>query len=512
MLLARAAVRRREMATRLAVGAGRGRLIGQLLTETAVLFAAAGLASIPLTAWMVQALEGFLPALPVNINLDLSVNVRVVAFALGVALLTAIVFGLAPARHALGGNLAQLLHGANATMDRRRFRLRNTLVTAQVALSLMLVATAFLFLRSLDAAARIDPGFQTANIQIASLEVSLSGYRDQAAVALAERFQDRLRAVPGVTSVAVSRMIALQGGGFGLGGVRVPGREDINRDGGLDADWNIVSPEYFQTIGMRIVEGRGFTAADRPDAPRVAVVNQSLARRAWPGRPAVGQVFEQGLGDNKYETVQVVGVAADAKYRYITDENRLFVYVPFAQQPTSQLEFFIRHEPGRQISGDVRTAVAQVEPNVPVLMLQSFEDAAALGLLPQQLTAWIAGSVGTIGVLLAALGLYGLMAFIVTQRTREIAIRMALGASDGTMRSMVMRQAARLGLAGGVAGLVLAAALGQLMNSLLVGVAPLDPLTLGGTAALFAVVLAGACWIPASRAASTDPAVALRAE
>jgi predicted permease len=292
----------------------------------------------------------------------------------------------------------------------------------------------------------------------------------------------------------------------------VPGREDINRDGGLDADWNIVSPEYFQTIGMRIVEGRGFTAADRPDAPRVAVVNQSLARRAWPGRPAVGQVFEQGLGDNKYETVQVVGVAADAKYRYITDENRLFVYVPFAQQPTSQLEFFIRHEPGRQISGDVRTAVAQVEPNVPVLMLQSFEDAAALGLLPQQLTAWIAGSVGTIGVLLAALGLYGLMAFIVTQRTREIAIRMALGASDGTMRSMVMRQAARLGLAGGVAGLVLAAALGQLMNSLLVGVAPLDPLTLGGTAALFAVVLAGACWIPASRAASTDPAVALRAE
>jgi predicted permease len=512
MLLARAAARRREMATRLAVGASRGRLIGQLLTETMVLFVAAGAASIPLASWLVQALEGFLPALPVNINLDLSVNLRVVAFAMGVSLITAVVFGLAPARHAIGGDLAPLLHGANATADRRRLRLRNSLVAAQVALSLMLVATAFLFLRTLSAAAHIDPGFETANIQIASLEVSLSGYRDQQAVALAERVQERLRAVPGVTSVAVARMIPLQGGGFGMGGVHIPGRDDLNRDGGLDADWNIVSPEFFQTLDMRIVEGRPFAATDRPGTPFVAIVNQSLARRAWPGQSAVGQFFEQEMAEGLSRPVQVVGVAEDAKYRYITDEGRLFVFVPLAQQPTSVLEVFIRHQPDRPVAQDVRAAVAQVEPDVPVLLLQSFEDAAALGLLPQRLTAWIAGGVGTIGVLLAALGLYGLMAFLVTQRTREIAIRMALGASDGNMRAMVLRQAARLGMAGVVIGLALASGLGLLMRSLLVGVAPLDPLAFGGTAALFALVLAAACWIPARRAASTDPASALRSE
>ena len=512
MLLARAAARRREMATRLAVGASRGRLIGQLLTETLVLFAAAGVASIPLTVWLIRALESFLPALPVIINLDLSVNPRVVAFALGVSLLTALVFGLAPARHALAGELAPLLHGANATADRRRFRLRNVLVAGQVALSLMLVATAFLFLRTLQAAATIDPGFETANIDIASVDVALSGYRDQPAVALADRFQERLRSIPGVTSVAASRMIPLRGGGFGLGEVRIPGRDDLNRDGGIDADWNIVSPDYFQTIDMRIVEGRAFVAADRAGAPLVAIVNESFAKRAWPGGPAVGQFFEQQMAGNQSRPVQVVGVAADAKYRYISESNQPFIYVPLAQQPTSVIEFFIRHQPGRTIAREVRAAVAQVEPNVPILLLQSFDDAAAIGLLPQRLSAWIAGAVGTIGIVLAALGLYGLMAFLVAQRTREIAIRMALGASRGDMQTMVLSQAARLGITGGVIGLALAAGIGMLARSLLVGVLPVDPLAFGGTALLFGVVLAAACWIPARRAASTDPASALRAE
>ena len=512
MLLARAATRRREMATRLAIGAGRQQLIGQLLIETLVLFGAAAIVSVPLTMWLVALLESSLPALPVVFNLDFGVNLRVMLFAFGLALITGLVFGLAPARHALSADLAPMLHGAHSTADGKRFRLRNSLVAAQVALSLMLVVTAFLFLRSLEKAAYTDPGFRTANIQIASVDVSLAGYMGQSAVALASRYKERLSSISGVESVAHARMIPLQGSGFGLGSVRVPGAEGPGPEGRFEADWDVVSPDYFATIEMPIVDGRAFRVSDRAGAPFAAIVNETFARQAWPGQSAVGRTFMQQNVDVKERPVVVVGVAKDAKYRYISSPPQPFIYVPMAQQPMPNIEFYIRHAPGRQITGEVRAAMAQVEPNVPVLMQQSFEDAAALGLLPQKLAAWIAGSVGTIGIFLAALGLYGLMAFLVAQRTREIAIRMALGASARTVRAMVLKQAGTLAAIGGIIGLILAGAIGTLAQSLLVGVTPIDPVAFGGTAMLFAVVLAVAAWSPARRAATTDPATALRAE
>jgi predicted permease len=374
------------------------------------------------------------------------------------------------------------------------------------------VVTAFLFLRSLGNAARTDPGFQTANIQIASVDVSLAGYREQAAVELAARFKERLQTISGVESVAHARMIPLQGSGFGLGGVRVPGAEGQGSDGGIDADWDIVSPEYFSTLNMPVVDGRSFRDSDRDGSPRVAIVNETFARRAWPGESAVGRTVMHEFEDNQERAIEIIGVARDAKNRYISSAPAPFIYVPMAQQPSSQIEFYIRHAPGRQIAPEVRAAIAGVERNVPVIMLQSFEDAAAIGLLPQKLAAWIAGSVGSIGIFLAALGLYGLMAFLVSQRTREIAIRMALGASDHTVRGMVLKQAAALAAIGGGVGLVLAGAIGTLAQSLLVGVAAIDPISFGGTTLLFAAVLALAAWSPARRAAATDPATALRAE
>lgn len=512
MLLARAATRRREMATRLAVGAGRGRLVAQLLTETMVLFVAAAILAVPLTFWLVSLLQNSLPALPFTLNLDFDVNVRVMAFAFGIALLAGIVFGLAPAKHALGADLAPMLHGANATPDRKRFRLRNSLVAAQVALSLMLVVTALLFLRSLGKAAETDPGFTTANIQLASVDVALSGYRGQQAVELGNRFKERLRRIAGVESVATARMIPLQGSGFGMGRLTVPGVQGPLPDGSFDADWDVVSPEYFETIKMPIVEGRAFNFSDVAGGQWVTIINETFANQAWPGQSAIGRTIIQNRGGDEKRPLQVVGVAADAKYRYISSGNEPFIYVPQSQQPQSSMEFYIRHAPGRQIAADVRTTMAQVEPSVPIVMLQSFDDAAAIGLLPQRLAAWIAGSVGSIGIFLAALGLYGLMAFLVAQRTREIAIRMALGASSREMRSMVLRQAGTLGAIGGVIGLALAAGIGTLAQAMLVGVAPVDPLSFGGTALLFMVVLATAAWTPANRAAATDPATALRAE
>ena len=512
MLLARGATRRREMATRLAVGAGRGQLIKQLLTETMVLFVAAALVSVPLTYWLVSLLAGSLPALPVVLNLEFGVNLRVMLFAFGVALVTGIVFGLAPARHALGADLAPMLHGGNSTVDRKRFRLRNSLVTAQVALSLMLVITAFLFLRSLANAAHTDPGFKTANIMLASVDVSLSGYREQQAVEVASRFRERLKAIPGVESAASARMIPLQGSGFSFGSVRVPGVQGNRDDGRFESDWDVVSPEYFETIGMPIVDGRAFRDSDTAGAPWVAIVSETFVKRAWPGQSGVGRIFTQRTDGDEERPVTIVGVARDAKYRYISSANAPFIYVPMSQQPIPVMEFYVKHAPGRQVAQEIRTVMAQVEPNVPIVMLQTFDDAVSLGLLPQKLAAWIAGSVGTIGVFLAALGLYGLMAFLVAQRTKEIAIRMALGASHRDMRAMVLRQAATLGAIGGVIGLLLAAGIGTLAQTLLVGVPPIDPASFGGTALLFLIVLAIAAWTPANRAAATDPATALRSE
>lgn len=511
MLLARATGRRREMATRLAIGAGRGRLVVQLLAETVVLFVAAGLAAIPLTFGLTGLLERFLPALPVPINLEVPVNMRVVTFAMVTALVTAVVFGLAPARHALGGNLAPLLHGGTATPDRRRLRLRNALVVAQVALSLTLVVIAMLFGRTLEAASTMDSGFRTVNVLIASVDVSLSGYRGQRAAALVEQFVERLAGIDGVTSAAAARMIPLQGGRFGLGSVRVPNAQGPREDGHWDADWDLVSPDYFRTVGMDIVDGRAFAAADRDGSPLVAIVNETFAARVWPGRSPVGQAFYQRTGPDGERPVQVVGVARDARYRYLGDPPRPFIYVPMAQQPAGQVELYVRHG-DRPVAADVRAAMAAVEPNVPIVMLQSFDDAVAVGLVPQRLAGWIAGSVGTVGLLLAALGLYGVMAFLVVQRTREIAIRMALGASGTTVRGMVMRQATWLAAVGGLLGLCLAAGAASLVRGLLVGVGPMDPVSFGATGILLPAVVLAACWAPVRRAAATDPAAALRSE
>ena len=512
MMLVRAATRRREMATRLAIGASRSRLLTQLLTETALLFLIAGVIAVPLTVAAVGLLNRALPAVPVALNLVLTVNGRVMAYALGLSFVTALVFGLAPARHALSHDLAPLLHGGNATTDRRRLGLRYALVIAQVALSLMLVTTAGLFVRTLQAAARTNPGFTTRHIALANVNVALSGFQEAAGVDLIERIQRRMSGLPGVTGVAAARMIPLQGSGYGRGRIRVPGLVGTAGDDVVDADWNVVTPEFFEVVGMRVVDGRGLTGADRAGARMVAVVNETFARTAWPGRPAVGQQFLHQGRDDAERPIEVVGVVADARYRYISDAPEPFLFVSLAQFPTGDMTFFARHEPGNSPDGALRAAVAQVEPSVAVMFVQSFDEAVAIGLTPQRLTAWLAGVVGSVGTGLAALGLSGLMAFLVTQRTREIAIRIALGASTGDVRRMVSQVAARLAAAGVLVGAVCSAGIATLLRGLLVGVAAVDPVSYAGAALLFAIVLALACWAPAARAATTDPAVALRAE
>lgn len=515
MLLARATARRREIATRLAIGASRGQLITQLLTETLVLFVVAAAAAVPLTVWLSGVLQSLLPALPVPIAIEWTVGARAMLFALGLALLAGLVFGLAPARHALRTDLSAALHGHASTATRERLRLRHTLVVAQVALSLTMVITAGLFVRTLLAAAHINPGFRIANVDVVTLDTTLAGAEGQNAVSLIDRVVENLRTVPGVIDIGHSRMVPLQGGGMGLGGVRVPGlgEDALNRLN--DADWDVVSVDYFKALDMPVVDGRAFTTGDREGRPLVAAVNETFARIAWPGRSAIGQRFWQTEGgDDPGRPLEVVGVIRDAKYRAISEGQVPFIYVPFAQQPQTHVSLYLVHSGHGALGPAVRQSIARVESSLPVVLHQSLEEATTIGLLPQRIAAWVAGIVGSLGLFLAALGLYGLTAFLVAQRTREIAIRMALGATHGQVQSMVLRRAARLGVIGAAIGLALAAGLGQVVQalSLLVEVRATDPITFGGVVLLLGAVLLLASLVPARRAARTDPSTALRSE
>ena len=515
MLLARATVRRREMATRLAVGASRGQLIGQMLIETLVLFVAAGLVAIPITLWLAGALQALLPTLPGSVQLDLSITRRALIFATGASLAAGALFGLAPARQALRAEPSRALHGHPSTANRNRLRLRHSLVVAQVALSLAMVITAGLFVRTLQAAGRIDSGFRTADVAVLSLDTATANTTGQETVLMIDRVADRLRSVGGVEAVGYARMIPLQGSSFGLGGVRVPGLDDASVARLDELSWDLASPGYFRTVGVPIVEGRSFTSDDHGGAALVAVVNETFARIAWPGQSAIGQrVWQPTAGDEQGRAIEIVGVSKDARYRVINESPRPFIHVPFAQHPNSRVELYVKHAEGLSLAGELRLAINSVEPDLPVVRMQSFDEATALGLLPQRLAAWIAGSVGVIGVFLAVLGLHGLTAFLVAQRTREIAIRMALGASRGNVRSMVLRQAALLGAGGAIVGMVIASGLGVAVQrlSLLVDVTPTDSVTFVGVAAALAVVLLAATYVPTRRAVATNPASALRAE
>jgi len=515
MLLARALERRREVATRLAVGATRARILAQLLVEGLTLALIAGALSVPFAHALVGVLASFQPSLPLPLALELRVDSRVMAFAMALAGATSILFALLPALQATRFEVAPALHGAGATSDRRRAWLRQGLVTAQVAMALLLLVAAGLFLRSLQEAATVDPGFNADAVDTLQIDTRIAGYRtDAEGMRAVERLLDRFRLVPGVTAVAASRMVPLQGGGLGLGALRAPGY--VGPDGGdrIEADWDVVSTEYFHTLQMRLAQGRAFTPQDREGAPYVAIVNETMAAQLWPGQSPIGQTLLQQTGRDAADQrpLEVVAVARNAKYRMIGEAPRNFIYVPLAQQFMSDVTFYVRRTPGGSRISELRKVVAEFDPMLPVIHTQTLKDATAIGLLPQRLAAWIAGSVGLIGLLLAALGLYGVGAFSVAQRTREIAVRMALGASRGAVLSMVLRQSARLAVVGTVVGLGLAVAVSRLLESLLIGLRPIDPLAFAIATMVLTTVLLGASWAPARRAAQMDPAQALRAE
>jgi putative ABC transport system permease protein len=508
MLLARAAGRRREIAVRLAVGAGRFRLVRQLLTEAIVLFGIAGIAGFVLSRWITALLIGLLPQLPVPIALDIPTDWRVVSFAAAAAFAAAIGSGLAPALQTSRADLVPALKAEGLDGGPHGLKLRNVFVVGQVMMSLLLVIAAGLFLRALQEAAAIAPGFDERQVDVATLDLSLAGYNEGTAEPFVRQLLERTRALPGVLAASAAVDLPLDGSRMGLGSLRLPGASDPRAR--LDADWNVIEPEYFATLKMPLILGRDFTEADNASAPAVAIVNQALARAAWPNQNPVGQRLEME-GRSGPRVLTVVGVARDARLISLGSAAEPYIYVPLAQNHMSEIAIVARTSSPATI-GMMRRLVSELNPSLPVTEALPLSEITAIGLVPQRIAAAITASLGVVGILLAAIGIYGVTAYSVSRRTREIGIRVALGADSGRVLRLMLRQGLTLAAVGAALGMVLAAFAARLIEGLLYGVRPADPLTFAAASATFALVTAAATYIPARRATRVGPMAALRTE
>ncbi|HXT71338.1 MAG TPA: ABC transporter permease [Vicinamibacterales bacterium] len=514
MHLARATGRAREMAIRAAIGAGRLRIVQQLLTENLVLSAIGGSIGLLIAYWSTSA---FIKAYPTLLprSGDIRVDGRVIAFTAGVAVLTSILFGLAPAIAAARIRFTDTLKdGARGGGGRLRGLMRNGLVVAEVALALVLLAGGGLLLKSFAQLARVDPGFQTDHRLTALTILPRPKYADSApTIDFYDRATAGLQAEPGVEAVALTSIVPMSGGDE-IYSLDFEGRPPLAPGQGVSAIYYVVSSNYFDTMGIRVLKGRGFTDTDRDGAPRVMVINQAFADLHFPNEDPIGKRVR--IGRNASIAREIVGVVANTKhYGLRDDEKAAQMYEPFRQFPSTSMTMVIKTtgEPTDSIPA-VRRQIQNADPNQPVATTASLDQILSdSGALPR-VQATLMGSLGAIALVLAAVGLYGVMAYSVSQRTQEIGIRMTLGAHHGSVLRMVLLQAMTLTLVGLVIGLGGAIALGRLLSTvlepMLFKVTPTDAATLMVVAVVLSTVALLAALVPARRATRIDPIQALR--
>jgi ABC-type antimicrobial peptide transport system permease subunit len=581
ILLARSAARRREIAVRLAIGAGRARLVRQLLTETVMLFALGGFAGLLLARAMTSLLVPLLPSLPFPITVGLALDGRVIAFTAGLSLVAALLSGLAPALQASKAEVVTSLK-SDSQGPSARSRLRHAFVIAQIAISIVLVIVAGLFVRALQRAGSTDPGFDPHGVELASLDLSMGHYTDVTGARFARDLVERVRQLPGVEAATIASVVPGGLEGLSLGGITSAGFAPADGRRFRYPAWNIVEPGYFATMRMRLIAGRDFSARDLAGAQPVIILSDALARQLWPGQDAVGKYVSleshaggaarsdaaaatNGAGatgatggaarsnaaavpNNAGATgatggagagagagaaaaaaaaaagsaatapapLLVVGVARDIKTSSLVDGlAEPFVYIPFQQRYTERranLTIAARGTRGQRLTEELRTLVRTMDPNLPIVTAQTLEDSTALGFVTQRIVASISGSLGGVGLLLAAIGIYGVTAYTVARRSREIGIRIALGARQRDIVAMVLGQGLWIAGIGSVIGLGLAALAGQALAGYLFGIPPIDPPTFIGALVLLVSIAVVASYIPARRAMRVDPLMALRHE
>jgi predicted permease len=505
LLLARATARRREIGIRLALGASRGRLVRQLLTESVLLALAGGLLGLLLTAWLLAFATTLIPAdAPVFVNL--APDQRVLLFTALVSLAAGVVFGLAPALRASRHDVVTALKEDSAAP--RRSRLRSALVGAQVSLCMVLLAVAALFLRSLGNASRIDPGFDPAPLLTMPVDLRLGRYDGRTGPEFYRRLLEGVQHLPGVQSASLQQVMPLHGDNMETRVVREGESDDAPA---RLTNFDVVGADYFRTLGIPLLRGREFAEADRAEAPPVAVVNQTFARRYFPGADAIGRRVSMNGAAGPFITI--VGVARDAKYVTLGEEPRAMLYLPFAQSYSNEMVLHVRAagDPAALVRPVAATARA-LDPVLPLNEPKTMRQQLRVALLPARIGAWLLGGFGSLALLLAAVGIYGVVSYTVSQRTREIGIRAALGAGRPALIRHVIAGTLRVVGVGVAAGLLLAVLAGNGARAFLYGVAPTDPAVLLATPLVLAAVALAASWVPARRAASVDPMLALRAE
>lgn len=510
LLLARAAARQKEIAIRTSLGAGRGRIVRQLLTESVLLALAGGGLGLALAAWGTDVLLKLAPPDLPRVS-DVALDWRVVAFTLALTLLTGVLFGLVPALQASKPNLNETLKdaGRGSTEGGRRQLIRSSLVVLEVASALVLLVGAGLLIKSFLRLQQVDPGFNPKNTLTASVALPQKKYpEEKQQAAFYQQLLEKISALPGVQAAATAVVVPLSGNDYVLG-FEIEGRPKVENQ--PSTNYYAVSADYFKAMGIPLLRGRVFTDRDTADTTRVAVINESMAQKFFPHEDPLGKRIHVTNGPTTYR--EIVGIVGDVKEYGLDRATPLQTYEPFLQKPNSSMFLIVRAagDPAN-LSGAIRREVLSLDKEQPVASLRTLEQLIATTIAQQQFSMTLLGVFAAVALLLSAIGIYGVLSYAVTQRTNEIGIRMALGADQGAVLKLVVGQGMLLTLTGIGAGLVAALALTRVLATLLFGVSATDPLTFGAIALLLMLAALLACWIPARRAMKIDPLVALRYE
>jgi macrolide transport system ATP-binding/permease protein len=512
LLLARATTRQREVAVRLALGAGRGRIVRQLLTESVLLALLGGMGGVLLAYWLGDVLISLLPPTPVPIALNPQPDWRVLLFAFLLAIVSGVVFGLAPALQTARWDLTQgLRERASSTAGAvGRWNLRNLLVIAQIAVSLLLLIGSGLFLKAFYKAQSIDPGFRIDKLAILSIDPTLAGYDKTRGGQIARRIIDQVRRDPRVIRADLGQWVPLGFGGQGRT-IIIEGRSDTDEHNRRVANISPITPGYLETMSIPLLRGRKFTEHDcEKSAARVAIIDETMARQFWPDEDAIGRRF-RFLVDN--ESIEVIGIARHSKAITLGETPTAMVYIPFIDLPDGGISLFVQTAAAPEVVlAEMHRIVRDVDVHIPITYEKTIRDHMAFALWPSWMGAILLGSLGLLALVLASMGVYGVMAYSVSQRTQELGIRIALGAQSAQLLRLVLRQGMLLAVIGLVIGLFAAFGSTRLAGTFLYGVNPSDPAIFLIVTMLLAAAAFAACYFPARRALKIDPVIALRFE